>query len=207
MIPATQRLLEESDGRKLTTSERRQCVAYLMATSPDTTNDEMAARFQVSDRTIRMDKKHIRGEKAKLIKEDDIGLVIADILIDYERLINDIEKSSRAAKPGSATYLNHKTAQMDMRLKTTKALQDLGYLPKNLGTMSVDRFEYRAEVDKSTGQVTTRPVSLFDDDTVIDAEIIGPKQLEAGDSSGRSEETNITNIESRAEDHRDCTSD
>lgn len=172
MIPQTQALLEiaQKKERKLTTKERRQCVVYLIGTDPDMTNTSMAELFGVTEGTIRKDKLDFRREKAKFIKEDDIGLVIADIALDFERQVRDIERSKAKAKLGSAVYLQHCTAAMDLRIRCVKAFQDIGYLPKNLGNMTVQEYKYLAIVSKD-GSVETRPVDYFDKD-VIEGDVI-----------------------------------
>jgi hypothetical protein len=154
-IPVTQRLLDEARTRKLTVKERRQCVVYLKTTDPETTNVYLAELFQVTERTIRQDLQKFRKDKARFIKEDDVGLIIADIALDYERQVNDIEKSKAKAKPGTGVYLQHCTSAMELRLKMVKALQDLGYYPKNLGNMTIKKFDFTAVVEPISGQVTT----------------------------------------------------
>lgn len=170
--PVTQKLLEEAKTRKLAPKERRQCVVYIKTTEPDTTNVAMAELFQVTERTIRQDLQKFRKEKAKFIKEDDVGLIIADIALDYERQVNDIERSKNKAKLGTAVYLGHCTSAMELRLKMVKALQDLGYYPKNLGNMTVKRFDFTAIVDPLSHDVSTLPT--------IDADIVRPL-LTSGD--------------------------
>jgi transcriptional antiterminator len=81
MIPVTQRLIEESNTRKLATKERRQAVVFIRSTNPEVTNTEMAEQFGVSERTIRQDLQAFRREKAQFIKDDDVGLIIADIAL------------------------------------------------------------------------------------------------------------------------------
>jgi hypothetical protein len=161
------RLLEQAQaGTKLNTADRRRVVGWLLATQPNVTNTDMAGWFSVSEGSIRKDRMVIRQDMAKEVKEDDIGLVIADILFDFKRQIADIEKSKAKANIGTNTYLAHCQAAMDLRLKTVKALQDLGYLPKNLGNATVERFEYAAIV-VAGDTVDTRPLDLFDDETKL----------------------------------------
>lgn len=147
---------------KATTHERRLCVEFLLATKPGITNQGIADIFAVTERTVRLDKVWIRSQKAKYLKNElnqDLGLVIADIAMDYEKQVTDIERSKTKATPGSKAYLDHCNAVFDMRLKMVKAFQDIGYLPKNLGNMTVDKFEYKAIVNKD-GTSMTRPVSM-----------------------------------------------
>lgn len=172
MIPVTHKLLEESSKRKLTTKERRQCVVFIKSTAPETTNTDMASQFGVTERTIRQDLQAFRREKAQFIKEDDVGLVIADIALDYEKQIKDIERSKAKAKLGSAVYLKHCTDVLDLRLKCVKALQDLGYYPKNLGQMTVQKFDFKAIVNPKDGSVTVQKREALVEDNRAPQEVL-----------------------------------
>lgn len=183
MIPHAEKLFETAKAgtTKLTAKERRHVVAFLMATDPTAhTNEQLAEIFKVTERTIRVDKHTIREGKAKVVKDDDVGLVIADILLDYERVIADLEKSKLKTALGSKERRMHNESIMDLRLKITKALQELGYYPKNLGTMSVNKYEFRTEVPFNH-QLPARAADLFSDSPqkalpeTIEAEIVeGP---------------------------------
>lgn len=169
MIPHAEKLLERAQhGEKLTAPERRHCITFLMATMPQT-NDEMAEMFQVCDRQIRDDKKWIREEKVKTIKEDDIGLVIADIAMSYEKQVNDLERSKKQCKMGTPAYVGHCRAIFDCRMKMVEALQNLGYYPKNLGNMTTQKFIYKATVSVDGAVDTSRALDMkFDEDGVVD---------------------------------------
>ncbi len=168
-LALAQRLIAtaESGERKLTASERRHCVQFLAATQPELTNDQLAEMFKVSNRQIRFDREWLREAKARYLKEEisrDITLVIADIAMDYEQQVRDIEKSKAKCPLGSKEYLSHCNSIFDMRLKMVKSFQDIGMLPKNLGSMAVSRFDYKAEIGRdgsvivkqSNGQVYDR---------------------------------------------------
>lgn len=181
-IPYADKLIERAQkGERLTAKDRRHCVGYLMGTRPEMTNVEIGELFQVSEGLIRADKKRIRHERARLIKEEDVGLVIADIAIECDRQIRDLEASKMKCAKGTRPFVEHCKAIVDTRLKSVKALQELGYYPKSLGNLTVERFEYRAVVGKD-GSVDTRPVDLrFDgDDDVIDVEFEEQRLIEAG---------------------------
>lgn len=182
----------ESGARKLNTEERRRAVAHIMVTSPTTPNTEMGVMFGVTEGAIRKDREAIRQGMADEVKEDDIGLVIADLLWDFKRQIAVLEESLVATKNGSTERRRHAETIMNLRLNVLKALQDLGYLPKNLGNMTKEIFEYAAVVIKD-GSVDARPLNLFDPavqkairdreavkrltaDNTIDAEIIEEPQ-------------------------------
>lgn len=186
MVPHADKLLEKADqGVKLTTDERRHVVQFLMATMPDSSNVEIARRLQCHERTIRDDKIKVREDRAKLIKEDDISLVIADIALNFDRQIRDIEASKRKCKYGSRTYLEHCRAIFKMELEKVTALQGLGYYPKNLGTMTTQKFEFTASVGMLDESGRPVPVAIesgrksmdvldaeFSDDQLVDTKLL-----------------------------------
>ena len=180
MIPAAQKLIERAKaGDRLGSKDRRHCVSYLMATSPEVTNVAMGQLFKVTESQIRMDRRKVREETAKDIKEDDIGLVIADIALSFDRQIRDIELSKRKASAGSRTYLEYCKAIFKMELDKITALQALGYYPKQLGQMTVQRFDYKATVSVD-GSVDTLPTALAEPaQAVLDAEFSEVKRLAA----------------------------
>lgn len=188
--PTAERMIDEAKkGKRLKAKERRHCISYLMITGADSGSTALAEVFGVTARMIREDKAHIRREKAELIKEDDIGLVIADIVMCFDSQVRDIEQSKTKCRKGDRTFLEHCKAIFDLQLKKVKALQDLGYYPKNLGNMTVERFDYKAVVGKD-GSVDTRPADLPDsafytDQQILDAEFetLTPKQLTAADKT------------------------
>lgn len=187
--PTAERLIDDAKrGVKLSAKERRHCISYLMATGADVGSTALAEVFSVTDRTIRDDKIHIRKQKAELIKEDDIGLVIADIVMCFDNQVRDIEQSKTKCRKGERTYLEHCKTIFDLQLKKVKALQELGYYPRNLGNLTVERFDYKAVVGKD-GSVETRPENLpdsvFNDDNVQDAEFedVEPKQIAPPESA------------------------
>lgn len=183
-----ERLLEEAQGgKKLNTADRRRVVAWLASTQPDVCNTDMAAWFKVSEGSIRKDKMAIKEAMVKDIREDDVAIIVADLLWDIRRQIRDLESSKEKTGLGTRERRQHIEAIVDTRLKATKALQDLGFLPKNLGNMTVDKFEYAAIVSVRDGSVNTTPMNLVDEptqkllksretqfgkDNIIDAEVI-----------------------------------
>jgi len=173
-------------GEKVSTAERRMAVAYVMSTMPTVTNGEIASWFGLTERAIRMDKQHVRKTKADQIKEDDVALVLADICFTYDNQIRDIEKCKKACKVGTPLYLQCCKSIFDMQARKVEALQNLGYYPKNLGNMTVERFEYKSIVHRD-GSVDTRPVDMFDakeldtpNTSILDAEFEEPKALIEG---------------------------
>lgn len=172
-------MIAQSGERKLNAAERRLTVQYVLASQPEVTNAEMASWFQVDESSIRADRNYLRKAKATFLKEElqkDMSLVIADIAMDFEKQVSDIEKNKTKCKAGSATYLEHCKAVFDMRLKMISQFQSIGYLPKNLGSMTQNKFEFKATVNKD-GSLNTRSVDQFDESkaNAIDAEIVQPQ--------------------------------
>lgn len=181
--PKAEKLIKQAQmGQLLSAKERRHCISYLMGTRPEFSQTAMADLFQVSERMIRYDVKHIRKDKAELIKQDDVGLVIADIVLCFDKQVRDMEASKAKCRLGTMPYLNHCKTIFNTQLLKVKAMQDLGYYPKNLGNLTVDKFEFKAVVTPDNS-VTSRPVNM-DLDGVIDttAEKVEARALEAGES-------------------------
>lgn len=211
MQPTAQDMIQRAkSGERLTTKERRHVITWLQATSGDDvasismTNQQLGDLFGVTERTIRQDKQAFRKEKAKFIREDDISLIIADIALDYERQVRDIEKSKAKAPIGSMTYLRHCTDALNLRVQMVKALQDLGYYPKNLGQLTVTKWDFQAHVDSTTGYVTTEQVDYL---PVIDAEVVKPKALTEGTTHEESTSRVNINYEFTTEDSNNNSSD
>lgn len=172
-LPNAEKLLALVEkGETISAEQRRHVIGYLMAVKPtEAGTADLAELFGTTDRAIRRDKQIIREEKAAMLKEDDIGLVIADIRIQYENQIRDLEKGKKKCEVGSRNHLDYCKAIMDIELRVTKALQDLGYYPKNLGTQTINNFEWKAEVSRD-GSVQTRQVREGEKIKTIDAEIV-----------------------------------
>lgn len=161
----TERLLEDAKaGVKLGVDDRRRVIRYLMIVNPENSNVDLAAIFQVSDTMIRKDKATIRQEIADDLRTDDVGLVIADIEFNFRRQLRDLEVSKAKTQPGTTERRLHCQAILDIELRKTKMFQDLGYLPKNLGMLTTETYEYAAVLIKD-GSVESRPMNLFDTKT------------------------------------------
>jgi len=199
VVHAEQLLKAATKGEKLTTDQRRYAVGYLMATQPEVAVIDMAQTFGVSERTIREDRLIIRRQVADVVRQDDIGLVIADIRLTYERLVDELAKSKKKCEAGTRVYLDHLRAEWDMQKEVIEALQSLGYYPKNLGNMTSTKYEFKAHVTKD-GSVDVRPVDMVIDvedakkREALEAEFIDIPQLPAPADNDGGTETNSTGI-------------
>lgn len=149
-----------------------------MTTQLGMSNTEMAAKFGVSEKTIRDDKKTIKAALVSEMRDEDASAVAADLAFNFRRQLRDLELSKQNCRLGSKEYLGHCTAILDIELKRMRALQDLGLLPKNLGNMTVDTFEYAAVVIKGD-QIDARAVHAFDENTQKELKQLSQKALPA----------------------------
>lgn len=174
---AVENLIHNAEtGVKLNASDRRRCVGYLMTTQLGLSNTEMAAKFGVSEKTIRDDKKFVKADLISEMRDEDAGAVAADLAFNFRRQLRDLELSKQACKLGSKEYLAHCNSILDIELKRMRALQDLGLLPKNLGNVSVETFEYAAVVIKGD-QIDARPIHAFDEKTQQQIKTVNAKAL------------------------------
>ena len=179
-ILTTERLLQEiRDGRKVDAEDRRRVLRYLMSVQPDMTNVDLGELFSVSEKVIRNDKKLVREEMRQELEEDDVALVVTDIVFNFRRQLRDLEMSKAKCKPGTKEYRVHCESILGIELKKTAALQELGYLPKNIGNLTVDKYEYAAIVLKGD-QVESRPITMFDEKTQQAIRARGQKALPEG---------------------------
>ncbi len=172
-VPLSEKLLTRArNGERLATRDRRNCVTYIIATEPETTNVAMAEIFQVTERTIRDDKMWIRQERSRFIREEDVSLVIGDIAASFDNEVRDLQvaKRNKECKPGTRTYMEYCKSIFDMQLRKVKALQDLGYYPRNLGTLTMEKFEYTASVSVMEGGAPAIPGRAVKDQELIEAE-------------------------------------
>ncbi len=166
-------------GERLNVKERRMCVKHVMLNDRTATNVALAELFQVSEKQIRLDKVFIREERAQLVREDDPALVVADIALTFEQQIRDLEKGKTALQEkgvkgksgvGTRTWLEYCKSIFAMELQRVKALQDLGYFPKNLGNLTINKFEYTASVSVMGEGAKPAVIERAESEEVLDAE-------------------------------------
>jgi hypothetical protein len=160
-LHAEKLLKAAQSGQELSTEDRRHVMAWIIGTDNQYSNEELAEIFKVAERTVTNDRRYVREMIAKNIKEQDVGLILADIQLSIERNIRDIEKSKAKSKLGTKTYLDHCNASVKMQIDCMKAFQDLGLYPKNLGTLHTEKFEFSAVVGMAT-PAQQRPLNMFD---------------------------------------------
>ena len=156
-------LIEEAKNRILSCDERRSAIAHYLVTDGSISNGQLATQFGVSESMIRKDKAAIRDTMAEELRSADPGRAVADAFMVFHRQLRDLELSKKKASPGSREYLGHCKALMDIQMQILKAQQDLGFLPKNIGSLSVSKFEYSA-ILMPDGTISARPIEEFSPD-------------------------------------------
>lgn len=215
VVIAEETIKKAQQGEKVTTEERRHAIEYIMGVYPDWSNVKLSQIFDVDVKTIRNDKKIIKTANAERVREDtDVKLIIADLLAARERALQEIEEGKKdivvSKKTGTPNHLAWIKAGLEIHIRVTEALQNMGWLPKNIGAISITKNVFKAVVQTNTGIVETRPVDLLDDirpgesleelmrrkgllgagDQVIDAEILPAPENEtdnATQTTGRNE--------------------
>jgi transposase-like protein len=155
-------------GEKLEQTERRAAVAMMLTLEPDIANTEIARRLNCDPGTVRNDIRAMKKANAEDVRADtDIKVIVADMLEARNQALRNNAKTLKAlerlGKEHSREYMAATREMLAIHMRVTKALSDLGWLPKNLGTVQVKRQVYRAIVQDRTGTVETRPMDLFDD--------------------------------------------
>ena len=140
-------------------ADRRIAITTSLLTDSKS-NAEFAEELQVSERTITRDRTAIRRDIAETIRSEDVGLVLADIRIAFDKNMRDIGESKKQAHPGTKTYLDHATAEFRMMQDYVAALMDLGVFPKNLGIVHTEKYAFSATVGLNVA--TDRKVTMFD---------------------------------------------
>ena len=140
-------------GQRLNVKERRVVVDHLMVTKPHMTNQQIADDLQVSESMVRVDKTILRKDMAKALKNEDVGMVIADAVILFDKQIHDLEviKNDPTTSPG----LKVKCCVCIAKLQEDKLrlLQDLGLYPHNVANMIISKYSFTAQVDPITSKV------------------------------------------------------
>lgn len=176
VIPAENLIKLAQKGERLNSADRRYVISYLLLTKPEVGPSEMAELFQVSQRQIFKDRTLLKTQRASSLKEEDPALVLADIIMCFDRQTQDMEASKAKCKLGTPNYLKHCQTIFDTQLKKVTAMQSLGYYPKNLGNLVTESYTWKAEITADS-VVNTRPVSMkFDKtnqkETAVEAEYI-----------------------------------
>lgn len=147
----------------------------MRATEPDLANTELADIFGVSERMIRVDIKAIKDSLAKEFAGLDPTVIVADLLIMRDDLLTELRKSMKSTTLGTRSRLDHLLAIKSINIDTVKALQDLGVLPKELGHLQTENYDFKAYVIKDA-QVVTRRLDMFDDKPSAQLALPAPDQ-------------------------------
>jgi hypothetical protein len=102
--------------------------------------------------------KRLTPQEEALALAIDGSLVAQDLIQSFNEFCTQLDASCKETTNGTSNKLKHLQAKIDYKLKIIAALQSLGLLPRDLGSMTRTEFIFKAHVDKN-GAVNTRPVS------------------------------------------------
>ena len=194
LLRAQELLNRANNGELLTQKERRHCIDYILSNSSSPlqeddenkkllpiTNQEMADLFQVSVRQITKDKAFVRKKRASELSNEDVTLVLADLSYTFDEQLAKAKRALSMTKPGTELYLKYVKTITDIAVQRVKILQDLGYYPKSLGNLTVDSFDFTANIDPMTGK--GQIIKTKDAKTIIDvkAELIEDSVMTTSD--------------------------
>lgn len=164
-MTSTERLVEMAEGgEKLSSEDRRRALAYLKVARPELSKVDLAEMFSVSEGQIRKDLRIIVEESTDEMRDQDPATIIAEAVSTLRRQVADIEGAKKSARKGSRDYMQHCVSIADIQFKLLRALQEVGYLPKDASKMAQQLYEYAAVVLKGDN-VDTRPIDMFDGET------------------------------------------
>ncbi len=146
-------------GQVLTSKERRHCIMWVRMAHPELDNNDIANIFRVGVRTIYADLYRIRRSKTVEVKKEDIQFLVGDLKMSLERTLRDVEFSKRVAQKGSKTYLDHCKTAFELHIRYLQMLQDVGIVPKDLGTLTQNHWVLHSTVTKDIAN-KARPLEL-----------------------------------------------
>jgi hypothetical protein len=76
----------------------------------------------------------------------DVVVALAQLQLDHENLIAQLERDMKKSKPGTKTRLDYLRALGKERREHTEILQSLGFYPKSLGLQTVERYTFSSRV-------------------------------------------------------------
>jgi len=115
------------DPKSLRPDERRPLVSLLKVEGQSTA--EIAHLLKVSDRTIELDKKALRGENTLTKDPKLVGQMVGRLVTEMDLCIERIRKSARGNDTPASVKVDAEHRCFQIFEKTIERLQSLGYLP------------------------------------------------------------------------------
>jgi hypothetical protein len=98
--------------------------------------------------------KKLTPQEEALALAIDGSLVAQDLIQSFNEFCTQLDASCKETTNGTSNKLKHLQAKIDYKLKIIAALQSLGLLPRDLGSMTKTEFIFKAHVAKGGGVLT-----------------------------------------------------
>jgi hypothetical protein len=188
MGESAQELFEKAQqGQSLTPRERRKVVDWVDSQDElDYSNTKLAEIFGVSEGNIRHDKKLILKAYASAISPEMAMTYVGHYLKSHDDLIRKARFGLFKTKVGTVYHQNYLKVISDLEDRKKKLLQEIGIIPKELGSVNIFQEVWQATV--SDGGVTSVvPVDVPDPVVgLLEAEILdGPDVSEDDETDGQ----------------------
>jgi hypothetical protein len=146
-------------SRKVKPDERRRVIRLLEESwstagyPQEPSNYELADLFDVDESIIRRDKRKIEKEYTSVITPDDAMSFVGWYCKGIDALIRDARAGMLASPLGSLGHQNYIKILADLRKRKIEMLQEIGAIPKELGTLNTTEETWEAYVlpDGTTG--------------------------------------------------------
>jgi hypothetical protein len=102
--------------------------------------------------------KKLTPQEEALALAIDGSLVAQDLIQSFNEFCTQLDASCKETTNGTSNKLKHLQAKIDYKLKIIAALQSLGLLPRDLGSMTRTEFIFKAHAGQN-GAVNTKSVS------------------------------------------------
>jgi hypothetical protein len=123
-----------------------------------------AAALIAAQTITEADRSHGNATYAKVcgacaVNTDSADEIAQSLVAEFSTQLGNLRESQQACAKGSREFRQHTTAISDLGLKTSKAMQALGMLPKDVSAVTQERFDYKCEI-MANGEVETRPLDF-----------------------------------------------
>ncbi len=175
-VKAAMKRVEQGDVLK--DGQRRQCVKFLCSMG-EYTPEELAAFFRVDESVIVADLAAIVESRNAVIGSVNPVDFIAEHIDNQMYAIKKIRETMESGEVKGKTMLLAADKYSIANLRLLEALQSLGALPKELGSMNVVTERWVASIDEATGAPQfqrivdgTKQQGLLGIEQVVEGEVI-----------------------------------
>lgn len=152
-------MLNEDEQNSIEADVRRQVVEHYMNLGDKTkvTVAFLGKFFGMDPAAISRDRRVIRQRNEALLEKEPLNIakIVDDIEAFYDEELAALEKGRKQCRAGTTAYLQYCKQITETFAAKNKVLQDIGRYPKNMGTHTVNKFEWHAFTEKD-GSILTK---------------------------------------------------